>query len=54
MSNKKNLKAFVRLDGNKRVIAGSLILRLKAPKVGVWKEITRNLCCTTTTSTTTI
>jgi hypothetical protein len=52
MANKKNLKAFVRYDGNKRVVRGSLILRLKAPKVGVWKEITGNSCCTTTTTTT--
>ena len=52
MSN-KTLKAFVRLDGQNRVIASSLILRKNKPKVGRWREIVVNECCTTTTTTTT-
>lgn len=54
MSNKRILKAFVRWDGQGRVIAGSLVLRQSKPKVGNWQEITAYECCnpTTTTSTT--
>ena len=52
MSN-KTLKAFVRLDGQNRVIASSLVLRKNKPKVGRWREIVVNECCTTTTTTTT-
>ena len=51
MSNNK-LKAFVRLDGQNRVISSSLILRKNKPKVGRWREIVVNECCTTTTTTT--
>lgn len=36
---KRNLKAFVRFDGSGRIVAGSLILRKKMPKVGKWQEI---------------
>lgn len=39
MSNKKELKAFVRYDGSGRVVSGSLILRKRIPKVGRWQEI---------------
>lgn len=55
MSNKKDLKGFVRIDASGRIIPGSLILRKKMPKVGRWTEITAYECCgpTTTTSTTT-
>ena len=55
-SNRRELKAFVRFDGSGRVVAGSLVLRRKKPKVGNWKEITAYECCnpTTTTTTTTI
>jgi len=55
MSNKRFLKAFVRFDGQGRVIAGSLVLRQSKPKVGNWQEITAYECCnpTTTTSTST-
>jgi hypothetical protein len=53
MSNKKDLKAFVRFDGSGRVVAGSLILRRKAPKVGKWHEIPAYECCNPTTTTTT-
>jgi len=59
MSNKKDLKAFVRFDGSGRVVAGSLVLRRKKPKVGNWHQIQGYECCdpdfptTTSTSTTT-
>lgn len=53
MSVNKNLKAFVRYDGSGRIVAGSLILRKKMPKVGKWKEIDAHECCGTTTTTTT-
>jgi hypothetical protein len=43
--NKRDLKAFVRYDGSGRVVAGSLILRRKKPKVGKWKEIEGYECC---------
>jgi hypothetical protein len=43
MSNKKG---FVRYANNK-LVAGSLILADKAPKVGVWKEVSADLCCNT-------
>jgi hypothetical protein len=39
-------KAFVRYAKNK-IVPGSLILSEKAPKVGVWREITSDLCCET-------
>ena len=51
MSN-KTLKAFVRLDGQNRVISSSVVYRQSKPKVGRWREITVNECCTTTTTTT--
>ena len=45
MSNKKDLKAFVRYDGTGRVIPGSLILQRNKPKVGNWNEIQAYECC---------
>jgi hypothetical protein len=45
MTNKRDLKAFVRYDGSGRVVAGSLILRRKKPKVGKWTEIQGYQCC---------
>lgn len=51
--NNQRLKAFVRIDGSGRVVAGSLILRKKKPKVGKWQEIQAYECCDTTTTTTT-
>ena len=39
------LKAWVRFDGNKNVVPGSLILRNTKPPVGTWLEVTYNLCC---------
>ena len=53
MSNRKDLRAYVRLDGSGRVVGGSLILRKKMPKVGRWIEVTTYECCDTTTTTTT-
>jgi len=43
--NQRPLKGFVRFDGSGRVVAGSLILRRKMPKVGKWQEIPGYLCC---------
>lgn len=51
--NRKDLKAYVRYDGNGRVVAGSLVLRRQKPKVGKWVEITTYECCEPTTTTTT-
>lgn len=62
---RKHLKAFVRIDGTGRVVAGSLVLRQKMPKNGKWFEIPAYECCSplevvpsqqseTTTTTTTI
>lgn len=58
MSNKRNLKAFARMDGSGRLVAGSLILRNKKPKNGKWVEVQAYECCnpivpSTTTTTTT-
>jgi hypothetical protein len=52
-SNKRDLKAYVRIDGSGRVVAGSLVLRRKMPKVGKWMEIQAYECCNPTTTTTT-
>ena len=52
-SNKKDLRAYVRFDGSGRVVAGSLVLRRKMPKVGKWMEIQTYECCDGTTTTTT-
>jgi hypothetical protein len=52
-TSKKDLKAFVRIDGSGRVVAGSLILRKSKPKVGKWHEIPAYECCNPTTTTTT-
>ena len=48
--NQRNLKAFVRIDGQGRVVAGSLVLRKKMPKVGKWYEVPAYECCNTTTT----
>lgn len=52
-SNKRDLRAYVRIDGSGRVVAGSLVLRRKKPKVGKWMEIQTYECCDGTTTTTT-
>lgn len=53
-TSKRDLKGYVRFDGNGRVVAGSLILRKNKPKVGKWQEIPTYECCNTTTTTTTV
>ena len=53
MASKQDLKGFVRIDGSGRIVAGSLILRRKKPKVGKWIEIPAYECCNPTTTTTT-
>lgn len=50
-SNKRSLRAYVRFDGQGRVIAGSLVLRKNKPKVGNWLEIQTYECCDSTTTT---
>ena len=52
MTNKRDLKAYVRYDGSGRVIAGSLVLRRKKPAVGNWQEIQGYECCISHTLTT--
>lgn len=52
-NNKRDLQAYVRIDGSGRVVAGSLVLRKKKPKVGKWHEIQTYECCNETTTTTT-
>jgi len=48
---RKGLKAWVRFDGNKNAVAGSLIFQKDKPKVGNWKEyMDVNLCCPATPS----
>jgi hypothetical protein len=54
MSNKRDLKAFVRYDGSGRVVAGSLILRRQKPKVGKWTEVQGYECCNDVTLTYTV
>lgn len=53
---RRSLKAYVRYDGNGRIIPGSLILNRFKPAVGDWQETPAYECCnyTTTTSTTSI
>ena len=41
---KSKKRAFVRYANN-QIVAGSLILADKAPKVGVWREVPEDLCC---------
>ena len=53
MASKNDLKGFVRIDGSGRIVAGSLVLRRKKPKVGKWIEIPAYECCNPTTTTTT-
>lgn len=44
-SNKRSLKAYVRYDGNGRIIPGSLILNRFKPAVGNWQETPAYECC---------
>lgn len=50
-TNKRNLKAYVKYDGNGKLISSTLIWRKNKPKVGNWIEITGYECCNTTTTT---
>lgn len=50
MSNKRDLKSYVRFDGNGQLVPGSNILARKKPKVGEWYEGPAYLCCNTTTA----
>lgn len=52
-TNRRNLKAYVRIDGSGRVVPSTLILRKNMPKVGKWKEVEGYECCNFTTTTTT-
>ena len=45
MTNKRDLKHFLRYDGNGKIIPGGNILQRKIPKVGKWVEGTAYLCC---------
>lgn len=44
-SNKRDLKAYVRIDGTGRVVSSSVILARFKPKVGDWEEIQTYECC---------
>ena len=53
-TNKRELKLFIRYDGNGKAIASSAVWRKQMPKVGKWVEITEGYqCCNSTTTTTT-
>ena len=52
MSIDKNQKAYIRIDGSGRDVAGSLLLRNKMPGNGKWREVVAYQCCNFTTSTT--
>ena len=45
MATSNKLKAWVRYDGQKKIVPSSLILQAHKPKVGTWKEIPTDLCC---------
>jgi len=50
---KRDLKAYIRYDGQGKIIPGSLILSRVKPRVGKWVETQAYECCNTTTTTTT-
>jgi hypothetical protein len=51
-----NKHAYVRYDSKGKIVSGSLIIREEIPKVGIWREVPIDLCCSSfsTTTTTTI
>lgn len=51
-TNKKDLKAFIRIDGSGRTVPSSLMLRKTKPKIGKWVEVDAYECCLTTSTTT--
>jgi hypothetical protein len=52
-TNKRDLKAFIRIDYSHRDVPGSLILRKSKPKLGRWREVDVWECCNGTVITTT-
>lgn len=54
MAQNKDLRSFVRLDGQGRIVAGSNVLRTKMPRNGKWIEISVPGCCDPSTTTTMI
>ena len=45
MSTNRDLKAYIRIDGSGRDVAGSLVLRTKMPKNGKWRQVLASQCC---------
>lgn len=45
MATSNKLKAWVRYDGQKKIVPSSLILQAHKPKVGTWEEVPTDLCC---------
>lgn len=45
-------RAFIRIDADGKVVAGSLVYRAAMPKYGKWREIDADVCCPSTTTTT--
>ncbi len=45
MATNNKLKAWVRYEGQKKIVPGSLILQANKPKVGTWREVPTSLCC---------
>lgn len=45
MSVVTKFKAWVRYTPSGVIIPGSVILRKKAPLMGIWREIVQNVCC---------
>lgn len=44
-TNRNELKVYVRLDGQNRLIAGSTVRRRSMPKNGHWLQLPSSLCC---------
>jgi hypothetical protein len=40
-----NQHAYVRYDSKGKIVSGTLIIREEPPKVGVWREVPIDLCC---------
>lgn len=49
----KTQRYFYRIDAKGNPVPGSLIKRKQRPLNGVWREVTRNICCVPPTTTTT-
>lgn len=48
----KHLKAFIRYTDRGQLVPGSTVMRESMPKVGRWREIITDECCTYSTTTT--